>query len=83
MRTPGKWKLVIEDSSGSREIEFDADGAETGWNSLGRFEMATGDAVVRVSDETDGDYVQADAIRWKPLTGGSQDTVASTTPRNR
>jgi hypothetical protein len=83
MRTPGKWKLVIEDSSGTREIEFDADGAETGWNSLGRFEMATGEAVVRVSDETDGDYVQADAIRWKPLTGGSQDTVASATPRNR
>ncbi len=81
-RTPGTWKLVIGDSSGTRDVEFDADAGERGWNSLGRFEMAIGEVTVRISDETDGDYVQADAVRWKPISGGTEDTIAALTERN-
>jgi hypothetical protein len=75
-RSPGTWTLTIEDGSGEREVEFDADAAQTGWNSLGRFDVGSGHVVVRVSDATEGDYVQADAIRWRP-TGATRDQVAS------
>ena len=82
-RSPGNWKLTIEDSSGSRDLEFDAEGAEVGWNSLGRFEMAVGEATVRISDDTDGDFVQADAIRWTPVTHGDQGAIAAVTQDNQ
>jgi hypothetical protein len=78
-RSPGTWKLTIQDSSGEREVEFDADGAEVGWNSLGRFEMAVGEATVRVSDETDGDFIQADAIRWTPVKRADAGEIAAVT----
>jgi len=82
-RSPGTWKLTIEDGSGTRDLEFNAEGAEVGWNSLGRFEMAVGEATVRVSDDTDGDYVQADAIRWTPVTHGDQGAIAAVTQDDR
>jgi hypothetical protein len=81
-RSPGTWKLTIQDSSGEREVEFDAEGAEVGWNSLGRFEMATGEATVRISDETDGDFIQADAIRWTPVNHGDPGEIAAVTRDN-
>jgi hypothetical protein len=78
-RSPGTWKLTIEDSSGQRDVEFDAERAEVGWNSLGRFEMASGLATVAISDDTDGDFVQADAIRWTPVDRGDQGEIAGVT----
>jgi hypothetical protein len=81
-RSPGTWKLTIEDSSGTHEVEFDAERAEVGWNSLGRFEMATGEATVRISDDTEGDFVQADAIRWTPVTHGDPGAIAAVTRDN-
>ena len=70
-RDRGNWKLTIEDSSGSQEVSFNAEGGDPGWNSVGIFEIADGEVHVRVSDETDGgQYVLADAIRWVPAEGG-------------
>ena len=66
---PGKWSLTIQDGSGSRDAALDATAAETGWSSLGRFELAAGDVQVRVSDAAPGGYVEADAIRWTPAPG--------------
>jgi ABC-type transport system involved in multi-copper enzyme maturation permease subunit len=67
-RRPGTWSLLVVDGSGEREVSFDADGGESGWNSLGTFEVQAGEVVVKISDSTDGDYVVADAIRWLPVT---------------
>jgi len=67
----GNWRIVIEGGSARHEASLDADAAGTGWNSLGRFELGAGDVKVRVSDETDGEYVQADAIRFRPAVGAT------------
>jgi hypothetical protein len=71
-RNPGTWNLTLVDESGEQEITFDAGGGESGWNSLGTFEIAGGEVRLVVSDSTDGDYVVADAIRWKRARGSGQ-----------
>jgi hypothetical protein len=63
----GIWELSIVDESGDREVTFDAKVGEAGWNSLGRFDLTSGEVRVELSDETDGRYVYADAIRWTPV----------------
>ena len=63
----GTWKLLVVDSSGDREVTFDAAVGGSGWNSLGRFDLASGEVRVELSDETEGRYVYADAIRWTPV----------------
>jgi len=70
-RERGTWKLNVVDPSGSRDVTFDADGGEAGWNSLGTFEIADGSVRVEVSNEIEGKghYVIADAIRWSPISG--------------
>jgi hypothetical protein len=68
----GTWNLTLMDESGSQEITFDAGGGEPGWNSLGTFEVAGGEVKLMVSNDTDGDYVVADAIRWKRARGSGQ-----------
>ena len=65
----GTWHLVVEDSSGHHDVTFDLAESELGWNSLGSFELASGEVRVVVSDKTDGRLVVADAIRWVPLSG--------------
>jgi hypothetical protein len=72
---PGTWNLTLVDESGSQEITFDAGGGEAGWNSLGTFEVAEGEVRLVVSNSTDGDYVVADAVRWKRAR--DSDRVAS------
>jgi hypothetical protein len=69
---PGTWNLTLVDDSGEQQITFDAAGGESGWNLLGTFEVADGQVRVKVSDETDGDFVVADAIRWKRARGSAQ-----------
>jgi hypothetical protein len=71
-RPRGTWKLNVVDPSGSRDVRFDADAGQAGWNSLGTFEIADGSVRVEVSNEIEGKgrYVIADAIRWSPLSGG-------------
>jgi ABC-type transport system involved in multi-copper enzyme maturation permease subunit len=68
----GTWNLTLVDESGSQEITFDAGGGESGWNALGTFEVAEGEVKLMVSNRTDGDYVVADAIRWKRPRGSGQ-----------
>jgi hypothetical protein len=65
-RRPGIWNLAVADVSESREVQFNAGEADPGWNSLGSFDIGGGEVRVEVSDETDGGYVIADAIRWVP-----------------
>jgi hypothetical protein len=69
---PGKWQLVVEDAAGgSHEIAFDANAGQDGWNSLGSLDLPRGAVRVKISDQTDGAFVVADAIRLTP-TGARQ-----------
>lgn len=70
-RDPGTWAMTLVDSSGDQEITFDADGADSGWNTLGTFEVADGEVALKITNETEGKYVVADAIRWSPADGGA------------
>ena len=63
----GTWNMLVVDTSGDREVEFDASVAGSGWNSLGRFDLASGEVRVELSDRTEGRFVYADAIRWTPV----------------
>lgn len=76
-RHPGTWNLTVTDANGDdRDLTFDADGSDSGWNSLGTFDVAAGEIRVRVSDGTDGDYVVADAIRWVPVADVASRTAS-------
>ena len=65
-RDRGTWKLVLDDGTGTQGIDFEAETRDSGWNSLGVFDIAGGTVRVIVTDETEGEYVLADAIRWTP-----------------
>lgn len=60
----GIWNLSVVDAAETRDLTFDAGGSESGWNSLGAFDITEGEVRVVVSDETEGSYVLADAVRW-------------------
>ena len=67
----GIWNLVIIDSNGDQhEVKFDSDAAvQAQWNIVGDFVIPEGEISVTLSDETDGQFVVADAIRWVPVAG--------------
>ncbi len=46
------------------ETELDVNSAPDGWNYLGSYYLAPGTAKVDLSNETNGRYVLADAIKW-------------------
>ena len=61
-------KLVTGAAGTERAIEFDGSVAEPGWNRLGDFDLAAGEARLIVTNKADlGFTVIADAIRWTPL----------------
>ena len=70
-RERGTWNIIVEDESGTQTVPFDADDGDPGWNLLGTFEIAAGEVRVRVSQETEGKFVLADAVRWVPVTTGA------------
>ena len=66
----GTWKFTIRDKNGDeREIEFDSNSAYEGWNIADSFDLPEGETSVALSNETDGKFVIADAIRWSPAAG--------------
>lgn len=66
----GTWHLTIKDGNGDeRDITFDSNAASTGWNLTGNFDLPEGENSVTLSNETDGKFVIADAIRWSPAAG--------------
>jgi hypothetical protein len=70
-RKYGSWQMTVVDDTGSQEVEFDAENGEAGWNTLGSFELADGEVRVEVPNVAeDGDFVIADAIRWRRAVGG-------------
>lgn len=66
----GNYDMALEFGAGEETaVVFDASGAETGWNDLGRFELPKGRVRLVVSNRTSGDLVLADAVRWRPVSG--------------
>jgi len=63
----GTWNLAVTDGSGDRSFTFDADDAAYQWNTVETITMIDGEVTVELSDDTDGQIVVADAIRWVPV----------------
>ena len=64
----GSYDLTLTAGGEERPLEFDAAAAETGWNTLGEFNLSEGEARLEVSDQTSGRLVIADAIRWQSVS---------------
>lgn len=69
LRNLGSWQLSVEDGAEPRQVSFDAAAAGSGWSAVGTWQLAAGEVTVVLSDETDGQAVIADAIRWRRITG--------------
>jgi hypothetical protein len=67
----GTFQLRLVDTSGEHELTLDASAGENGWNPLEILELAAGEVRLEVSNETDGRYVIADAIRLSPTKRSS------------
>jgi hypothetical protein len=63
----GTWSLAVTDGSGSRSFTFDADEGDYLWNTVETITLTSGEVTVELSDDTDGQIVVADAIRWVPV----------------
>ena len=61
----GNYDLTLIAGGEERALEFDAAAAETGWNTLGEFDLSKGAARVVVSNQSSGSVVIADAVRWQ------------------
>lgn len=67
--TLGTYEMTVLIDGDEEVIEFDGGAADTGWNTLGDFDLGTGEVEVRVTNVTSGSAVVADAIRWSPVGG--------------
>ncbi|MYJ26748.1 MAG: hypothetical protein F4080_14780 [Holophagales bacterium] len=63
----GTYDLELRNGDSSRPIDFDAEGAGIGWAVLGDFELAQGTVELELSDDTTGNVVAADAVRFVRL----------------
>lgn len=67
MRGQGSYDMRLVAGGEERTLEFDAGAGEPGWNRIGDYELPAGETSLTVSNETSGNSVLADAIRWVPL----------------
>jgi ABC-type transport system involved in multi-copper enzyme maturation permease subunit len=72
LNTMGKYNLTLKSGNGEDQlIEFDGAAAEDGWNDLGEFRLPSGETRLEVTNETSGQVVVADAIRWRWVSQSS------------
>ena len=70
----GDYDMALEFGDGEQlAVAFDASGAVNGWNDLGRFDLPEGPVRLVVSNRSSGDFVLADAVRWRPVAGTALD----------
>ena len=67
----GSYDLELRNAGSSRPIDFDAGGAGIGWAVLGDFDLAQGTVEIELSDDTTGNVVAADAVRFVRLDNGA------------
>ena len=63
----GEMRLTVHHEDGEEDIILNAATATEGWNVIGSFYFSEGDAVVELTDKSDGRIVIADAVRWVAL----------------
>ncbi|MFC1613929.1 hypothetical protein ACFL5K_01380 [Gemmatimonadota bacterium] len=56
--------FTVYDDDGANELTVDLEGTEPGWYTLGTFYFSKGEAKVELNDESKGELVYADALRW-------------------
>ncbi len=58
------YNYTISSSEGSEKILYELNNPEDGWNRLGSFHLPADSVTVRLSSDTDGKRVIADAVKW-------------------
>ena len=61
----GVQKYTIYHADGENEIEIDFSNAEPGWNYLETYYFKEGQAMMELTDESEGRMVLADAVKWE------------------
>ena len=75
-----RYRMLVVAQGRSTPVTFNAAGAQPGWNELGEFPLASGEARVVVFGETAGTSVIADAIRWTRADAPSPTGTAEPPP---
>ena len=66
----GTWNIVVKDSNGDEyNLNFNSDTGNEGWNILDKLNLPEGKVTVELSNDTDGNIVVADAVKWTPSEG--------------
>lgn len=60
----GQYHLEIVHDDGADDVALDINEAENGWNYLGTYYLSSGEASVRLTNESSGVIVIADAVKW-------------------
>ena len=63
-QSEGSYLLTVFHDDGEDEVNIDIATAEDGWNLVGTFYLSQGPAKVLLSNETEGNIVIADAVKW-------------------
>ena len=63
----GSYDMRITTAAEETSVEFDGAAAEPGWNRIGDYDLPGGEVRLVISNQTSGDYVIADAVRWQPV----------------
>jgi len=77
----GIYDLELRNGGDSRPIDFDAQGAGIGWAVLGDFDLAPGTVELELSNDTTGNVVAADAVRFVRLDNGTSVPTGGSTGR--
>lgn len=71
-----RWSIAIVAGDVRETVDFDAGGAQAGWNLVGEYRLPAGEVRVEISDRADGGLIIADAVAWSPIrTFGAEGTV--------
>jgi hypothetical protein len=60
----GKHHFLIYHDDGIEETDLDLNGVENGWNYLGSYYISKGEAKIELTNESEGQVVIADAVKW-------------------
>ncbi len=58
------YHYTISSSEGTEEVVYELNNPEDGWNRLGSFHFPADSVFIRLTNETDGRRVIADAVKW-------------------
>jgi hypothetical protein len=58
------YHYTISSSEGTENVVYELNDPEDGWNRLGSFHFPADSVSIRLSNETDGRRIIADAVKW-------------------